>query len=41
MLCYVSQDDKYYRLKAGDAMLVPENKDHKLFNIGDTKAILT
>ena len=41
VLCYVSQDDKYYRLCAGDAMLVPEGKDHKLYNIGDTKAILT
>lgn len=41
VLCYVSQDDKYYHLKAGDAMLVPEGKDHKLFNIGDIKAILT
>jgi mannose-6-phosphate isomerase-like protein (cupin superfamily) len=41
VLCYVSQDDKYYRLTAGDAMLVPEGKDHKLFNIGSEKAILT
>lgn len=41
VLCYVSQDDRYYHLFAGDAMLVPEGKDHKLFNIGETKAILT
>lgn len=41
VLCYVSQDDTYYRLKAGDAMLVPEGKDHRLFNIGETKAVLT
>ncbi len=41
VLCYVSQDDKYYRLKEGDAMLMPSGKDHKLFNIGDKRAILT
>lgn len=41
VLCYVSQDDKYYRLNAGDAMLIPEGKDHKLFNIGEERAILT
>ncbi|GAP41478.1 cupin domain-containing protein [Flexilinea flocculi] len=41
VLCYVSQDNKYYHLKEGDAMLVPQGKDHKLFNIGDVKAILT
>lgn len=41
VLCYCSQDDKYYHLKEGDAMLMPEGHDHKLFNIGDEKAILT
>lgn len=41
VICYVSQDDTYYRLKEGDAMIVPEGKDHKLFNIGDVKAVLT
>ena len=41
VLCYVSQDDTYYRLQEGDAMLMPQGKDHRLFNIGEKKAILT
>ena len=41
VLCFVPEDDKYYHLKAGDVMLVPQKKGHKLFNIGDLKAILT
>ena len=41
VLCYVSQDDTYYHLEEGDAMLMPQGKDHSLFNIGEKKAILT
>lgn len=41
VLCYVPEEDTYHRLCAGDAMLVPPNKGHKLFNIGDTRAVLT
>jgi uncharacterized cupin superfamily protein len=41
VLCYVPEDDKYYRLAAGDAMLIPPKKGHKLFNIGQTVAIIT
>ncbi len=41
VLCYVSQDDAYYHLEEGDAMLMPQGKDHRLFNIGEKKAILT
>lgn len=41
VLCYVPEDEKYYRLCQGDAMLVPPNKGHKLYNIGETKAVLT
>ncbi|MDE6961403.1 MAG: cupin domain-containing protein [Lachnospiraceae bacterium] len=41
VLCYVPEDDTYYRLKEGDAMLIPPGKGHKLFNIGETKAIVT
>lgn len=41
VLCYVPEDDFYYRLTAGDAMLMPQNKGHRLFNIGEEKAILT
>ena len=41
VLCYVPEEDRYHRLTAGDAMLVPPNKGHKLYNIGEGKAILT
>jgi mannose-6-phosphate isomerase-like protein (cupin superfamily) len=41
VLCYVPEEDKYHLISAGDAMLVPPGKGHKLFNIGDEKAILT
>jgi mannose-6-phosphate isomerase-like protein (cupin superfamily) len=41
VLCYVSQDNRIYRLTAGDAMLIPEGKDHKLYNMGEGKAIIT
>ena len=41
VLCYVSQDDTYYPLSEGDAMLIPEGKDHKLYNVGEIKAIIT
>lgn len=41
VLCYVPEEDKYHHLFEGDAMLVPPNKGHKLFNIGEKKAVLT
>ena len=41
VLCYVPEEDTYHHLTAGDAMLVPQGKGHKLFNIGEEKAILT
>ncbi len=41
VLCYVPEEDRYHRLTAGDAMLCPPRKGHKLFNIGEEKAILT
>lgn len=41
VLCYVPEEDTYHHLKAGDAMLVPPKKGHKLFNIGEERAILT
>ncbi len=41
VLCYVPEEDRYYRLTAGDAMLVTPGKGHKLFNIGETRAVLT
>ena len=41
VLCYVPEEKRYHRLASGDAMLVPPNKGHKLYNIGETKAVLT
>lgn len=41
VLCYVPEDDRYYRVSQGDAMLITPNKGHKLYNIGETTAILT
>lgn len=41
VLCYCPEEDTYHHLIPGDAMLVPPNKGHKLFNIGEDRAILT
>lgn len=41
VLCYVPEEDAYHHLVSGDAMLVPPGKGHKLFNIGEERAILT
>ncbi len=41
VLCYVPEDDKYYRITEGDAMLVTPGLGHKLYNIGETTAVLT
>lgn len=41
VLCYVPEDDTYYRLTPGAALLCPPGKGHKLFNISEEKAILT
>ncbi|BDF57206.1 hypothetical protein CE91St36_00230 [Christensenellaceae bacterium] len=41
VLCYFPEDDHYYELKRGDALLIPQGCGHKLFNIGDEEAIIT
>jgi mannose-6-phosphate isomerase-like protein (cupin superfamily) len=41
VLCYFPEEDKYYELEKGDALLIPQGNGHKLFNIGDEKAIIT
>lgn len=41
VLCYVPEEGKYHHLSSGDAMLIPQGHGHKLFNIGEGKAILT
>jgi len=41
VLCFIPEEERYQLVCAGDAMLVPPGKGHKLFNIGNEKAILT
>lgn len=41
VLCYFPEDDNYYELEEGDALLIPPATGHKLYNIGDTDAIIT
>lgn len=38
---FVEEDDKYYELHEGDAILMPEGMSHTLINTGETKAVLT
>jgi len=40
VLCYFPEEDKYYHLKTGDALLIPPNSGHRLFNIGEEKAVI-
>lgn len=41
VLCYFPEDDYYYELEKGDALLIPPKTGHKLFNIGEEVAIIT
>lgn len=41
VLCYFPEEDIYHELNAGDALLIPPGNGHKLFNIGQSKAIIT
>ena len=41
VLCYFPEEDKYYELYKDDALLIPPNCGHKLFNIGSEDAIIT
>ena len=40
VLCYFPEEDKYYELERGDALLIPQGIGHKLFNNWDEKAIV-
>ncbi len=40
VLCYFPEEDKYYELEKGDALLIPQGVGHKLFNMWDEKAIV-
>lgn len=41
VLCYMPEDDRYYEMKTGDALMIPCKKGHKLFNIGEETALIT
>jgi len=41
VLCYFPEDDHYYELEAGDALLIPPKTGHRLTNIGDEEAVIT
>jgi len=40
VLCYFPEEDRYYPLETGDALLIPQAVGHKLFNVGEEKAII-
>ena len=40
LLCYFPEENKYYELEKGDALLIPQGVGHKLFNIGEEKGIV-
>jgi mannose-6-phosphate isomerase-like protein (cupin superfamily) len=40
VLCYFPEDDRYYDLEKGDALLIPQGVGHKLFNVGEEKAVI-
>jgi mannose-6-phosphate isomerase-like protein (cupin superfamily) len=39
-LCYFPEEDRYYQLAKGDALLIPQGVGHKLFNVGEEKAVI-
>jgi mannose-6-phosphate isomerase-like protein (cupin superfamily) len=41
VLCYFPEDDHYYPLEKGDALLIPPKTGHKLYNIGEETAVVT
>lgn len=40
VLCYFPEEDKYYELTAGDALLIPQGVGHKLFNAWEERALI-
>jgi len=41
VLVYFPEDDHYYELEEGDALLIPPARGHRLTNIGNEDAIIT
>jgi mannose-6-phosphate isomerase-like protein (cupin superfamily) len=40
VLCYFPEEDKYYELEKGQALLIPEKTGHRLYNNWDETAIV-
>lgn len=40
VLCYFPEDDKYYEMQQGDALLIPQGVGHRLHNIGLERAVI-
>jgi mannose-6-phosphate isomerase-like protein (cupin superfamily) len=41
VVCHFPEDNHYYELEQGDALLIPPHTGHQLTNIGDEEAIIT
>ena len=41
VLVYFPEDDTYYELEKGDALLIPPATGHKITNIGDVDALIS
>jgi quercetin dioxygenase-like cupin family protein len=41
VLMHTPNDKKYYQLKEGDIIIIPEGVPHQLTNIGSQKAVIT
>ena len=39
-LCHFPEEDKYYELNQGDALLIPQGRAHRLYNIGEEKGMI-
>ena len=40
ILCYFPEDSHYYELNKGDGLLIPDGIGHKIYNIGEERAII-
>ena len=40
VLCLFPEENRYYELHKGDALLIPQQTGHQLFNIGETRALI-
>jgi mannose-6-phosphate isomerase-like protein (cupin superfamily) len=40
VLCLFPEENRYYELQKGDALLIPPPVSHQLYNIGEEKAVV-